>query len=160
MANCLIRKWDSNLIGNPSINQTFNFATKMFSFGTSPVKKKMIEVGITINWDKDIKFNLMIRYRKDINTNFGTWGVVTTEETFAQEGLSVDSNHYTTAKGGHTFVVPFAGASEIVKTTFNNIQFQIIIIGLLNNSDGTGNIAINDINFLYRKFRSYGEPSG
>ena len=160
MANCLVRKWYNSLIGNPSITQTFNFSTKMHTFGTSHVKKKMIEVGVSLNWDSNIKFYVLVKYRKDINSGFSPWGIISTETTFPDEGLAVDSNYYTTAKGGHTFVLPFTDTQDDLKTTFYNIQFNLTIYGLLNNSDGTGNVAINDINFLYRKFRSYGDSGG
>ena len=61
MANCSIRKWDSNLIGevNATTMSTY-FTSKLFTMGDDFTKKKMVYVAVTINWVKDIRFKVII----------------------------------------------------------------------------------------------------
>jgi len=156
MANCSVRKWDSNLIGEPTnyAMPTF-FRTRMFSMGNDFSKKKIVYIAITVNWDSDIEFNVTANYRKDINSLFKYWNTISTSITFPNYGLSNNNNGTTAYKGGATFILPFNDEESSIARLFYNIQFEIGINIYKQNSAGTGNVSINDISLLYRKMRDY-----
>lgn len=156
MANCSVRKWNSNLIGEPTnYSMPTFFRTRMFTMGDDFSKKKVVYIAITVNWDKDIKFSIPIKYRKDINSEFKTWNSISTMTTFENYGLSINDNGTSSYKGGATFILPYNNENDSIARLFYGIQFDIGISITHQNSTGTGNVAINDVSLLYRKMRDY-----
>ena len=156
MANCSVRKWDSNLIGEPTSNNMHTyFTTKMFTMGDDFTKKKIVYIAVTLNWDRNIKFHFDIQFRKDINSYYSNWNTITTWGTFPNYGLSTNTDSTTTNSGGATFIMPYANGMDDLARIYNSIQFKFIYNIDKQNDTGTGNLAINDITLLYRKLRDY-----
>ena len=156
MANCSVKQWNSELIGEPTNSSMPTvFTTKLFTMGEDFSKKKLVYVALTLNWDKDVKFTVSVRYRKDINSQFKNWNNINTYNTFENYGLSVNTDGTTSYDGGATFILPYNNHEDSIVKLFHNIQFEFFIFIFKQNSTGTGNVAINDISVMYRKLRDY-----
>ena len=161
MATCTISELKSDLIGEPGDITPTGFSTKMFNFGGDLVTKRIIKLGITLNWtcvDTDgFSFSLNILYRTaaDALGSYETWNYI--DSTNPLIGGDVTTGIVTTS-GSKTFILPYgemAADNEDypTKTSFKGIQFYFAF-NMHNNT--SCNLSINDISLMYRKFRDYG----
>ena len=80
---------------------------------------------------------------------------MSSELTFPNYGLYTNSDGTTSTSGGATFILPYFDNNNNLARLYNSIQFRFRMLIDKQNSDGTGNISINDATLLYRKLRDY-----